>query len=168
MANPPKTNNRPTRQVKGAPAGAWEQALRLLAVRDRSEAELAGRLRRQRHSEADILAALERCREYGYLDDRRFARQRARQLLNDGRAVGAALLADLRNRQVEEAVAREVLEELQDEFDPRELLRQICRRRFPGFDFQTADERQRRRVFQYLARRGFAPALLYQYFQEER
>jgi len=44
----------------------------------------------------------------------------------------------------------------------------LCQRRFPGIDFHTADARSRRRVFNYLRRGGFAAALLFQYFNEER
>lgn len=147
---------------------AWDSALRLLARREYSEGELDERLRRKGFEENDIAAALQRCRRYGYVDDQRFARLRARQLLTSGRAVGPALLADLQRHRLSEEVARAAMAELAEEFDETEVLRQLCRRRFADFDFETADERRRRRVFNYLRRRGFSAAVLFQYFREER
>jgi regulatory protein len=102
------------------------------------------------------------------VNDARFARLRARQLLSAGRAVGPALLADLKQQRIGEAVARQAIADLEEEFSQAEILHDLCQRRFPEFDFQTADDRSRRRVFNYLRRRGFAPALLFQYFSQER
>jgi regulatory protein len=147
---------------------AWNSALRLLGRREFSEAELGDRLRRKGFGEDDIAAALERCRRYGYVDDERFARLRARRLLTDGRAVGPALLADLKRHRLSEDLARAAMTELAEEFNETDVLHRLCRRRFPDFDFETADERRRRRVFNYLRRRGFSAAVLFQYFREER
>lgn len=147
---------------------AWQSALQLLSRREYSEAALQQRLQRKGFEDEAIARALERCRHYGYLDDKRYARLRARQLLAAGRAVGPALLADLKQQRISEATARQAVAELEEEFSQAEVLRTLCRRRFPDFDFQTADDRLRRRVFNYLRRRGFAPAVLFEYFSEER
>lgn len=151
-----------------SPPDAWQSALMLLSRREYSEAALQERLHRKGFEEEAIAAALERCRHYGYLDDERYARLRARRLLTEGRAVGPALLADLKQQRVGDATARAAVAALEDEFSQTEVLRTLCRRRFPDFDFQTADDRTRRRVFNYLRRRGFAPAVLFAFFCEER
>lgn len=147
---------------------AWSCALRLLSRRDLSEAGLRERLQRKGFGSDEIARALERCRDYGYVNDDRFARLRARQLLSAGRAVGPALLADLKHQRIGETVAREAIAALEEEFSQDEVLHNLCQRRFPDFDYRTADDRTRRRVFNYLRRRGFAPTLLFQYFSEER
>ncbi|APG25199.1 MULTISPECIES: regulatory protein RecX [Syntrophotalea] len=147
---------------------AWSCALRLLSRRELSEAGLQERLRRRGFGEEEITQTLTRCREYRYVDDERFARLRARQLLSAGRAVGPALLIDLKQQRIGETVAREVIAALEEEFSQAEILQELCQRRFPDFDYRTADDRTRRRVFNYLRRRGFAPALLFQYFTQER
>jgi len=130
-------------------------ALRLLALRGRSEEELRGKLRRKEFSEQDIAASLERCRQLGYIDDGRFAEERARLLLRQGRATGKRLLLELQRLGIDEGLARQALEAARDEHDEMELLEDLLDRRFPQFDYQSADDRQRRRVIHYFMRRGF-------------
>lgn len=134
----------------------WSAALALLARRDRSEGELAVRLRRKGFTEKDIAATLERCREYGYLDDARFARQRARNLVGNGRAVGGRLRAELKQQGINEELARQAAEEAENDIDPDRLLSELLERRFPGFSYAEADDRRRRRVIHFFLRRGFA------------
>ena len=134
----------------------WNAALALLARRDRSAEELAARLRRKGFTEKDIAATLERCREYGYLDDARFARQRARSLVGSGRAVGGRLRAELKQQGIDEELARQAAEEAENDIDPDRLLSDLLERRFPGFSYAEADDRRRRRVIHYFLRRGFA------------
>jgi len=143
-------------------------ALRLLTGRDRSEAELGERLRLKGHDEEAVASVLERCRRLGYLDDRRFARERARALLRRGRAVGRCLLDDLRRHGIAEAEARDAAAEAEDEFTLEEVLAALSERRFPGFDYRQADDRQRRRVVNYFLRRGFPLSQVLTYFKEER
>ena len=143
-------------------------ALRLLTVRDRSEAELGERLRLKGHDEEAIASVLERCLRLGYLDDRRFARERARALLRQGRAVGRRLLDDLRRHGIAEGEARDAAAEAEDEFTREEVLAALAERRFPGFDYHQADDRQRQRVVNYFLRRGFALSQVLTFFKEER
>ncbi|TRO78815.1 regulatory protein RecX [Desulfuromonas acetexigens] len=134
----------------------WNAALALLARRDRSEGELAARLRRKGFTEEEIAATLERCREYGYLDDARFARQRARSLVSNGRAVGGRLRAELKQQGIDEELARQAAEEVENDIDSDQLLAELLERRFPGFSYAEADDRRRRRVIHYFLRRGFS------------
>lgn len=147
---------------------ALAAALRLLSARDRSEAELAGRLRRRGHGEEEIARALERCRELGYLDDSRFARERARRLMAAGRGVGPRILADLAAHGVEGEEARAACEEAAAEISAESVLRDLLGRRFPGFRFVEADDRERRRVVNYFLRRGFPLPLVLSILKEER
>jgi regulatory protein len=147
---------------------AFPAALRLLSVRDMSEAELDRRLRRKGYPEAAVASAMDRCRELGYLDDARFARERSRALLRSGRAVGRRLLADLIQRGVEETVARAAVEEAETEFDPQALLADTLARRFPAFCFGEAGDREKKRVVDYFLRRGFSLAEVLTFLKEER
>lgn len=131
-------------------------ALRLLTGRDRSEAELSEKLRQFGFSAAEISATLEKCRSYNYLNDQRYALERARTLIRTGRGVGRKVLLELRRRGIDEATACQALEEADNEFDTEQLLHEQLQRRFPQFDYQSADERQRRRVISFFQRRGFA------------
>ena len=135
---------------------ALAAALRLLARRGRSESELAGRLRQKGFSEEAITAVVTRCRQLGYLDDARFARERARELMRGGRAVGRRVLVDLQQRGIAEATALAAVDESAQEFVEDALLADLRRHRFPDFAWPAADDRQRQRVVNFFLRRGFS------------
>ena len=145
---------------------ALATALRLLARRGRSENELAGRLRQKGFSAEAVTAVLARCRQLGYLDDARFARERARELMRGGRAVGRRVLADLQQRGVAEATASEAVEEAAREFGEEALLAELQRRRFPDFAWPAADDRQRQRVVNFFLRRGFSLSRVLSFLRE--
>jgi len=131
-------------------------ALRMLNRRDYSCAELAGRLA-DRNIEADrVEAVIKRCLDLGYLDDQRYAAQRARSLMRQGRAVGRRILLDLRRHGIDEATAVQALQQARDEQSDSDVLDELLERRFSGFDYTASTEKERRRIIHYLQRRGFA------------
>jgi regulatory protein len=140
-------------------------ALRLLARQSRSEYELARRLRDKGFAGVDIETVLERCRQLGYLNDERYALERSRGLLREGKAVGWRLQAKLRQRGIPEELARMAVEIASRELPDRKLLASVVVRRFPTFDFRQAADREKRRVLDYLLRRGFSRGLILSYFQ---
>lgn len=148
---------------------ALNAAFRLLAFRDRSETELKVKLAEKGFGEEEIAAAIGRCRELGYLDDARFARERARYLLSSGRAAGRRVVADLTARGIEETIAREALDaQISAGFSEDDLLRRLLQRRYPAFRFADSDERQRRRVVNFFVRRGFPLPRVLSILKEER
>jgi regulatory protein len=130
-------------------------ALRVLARRDHSEAELRQKLAGYGFSVADIDEAVERCYAYNYLDDARYALARCRDILRTGRGVGPKILLELKRRGIPERIARETLAQAGAEISDAEVLRQQLKRRFPGFLYASADAKERRRVVAYFQRRGF-------------
>ncbi|BCR06169.1 hypothetical protein DESUT3_32380 [Desulfuromonas versatilis] len=145
----------------------YATALRLLAARDLSSFELAARLRRRGHADEQIDQVLKRCRELGYLDDRRYAEQRARSLQSSGRAVGRRLVAELKNRGLSDAEAQRAQQAAGEEFAEAQVLRELFERRYPRFSYHQADERERRRVVNYFLRRGFPLALVLSTLQDQ-
>jgi regulatory protein len=139
---------------------AFNAALRLLKTRERSEKELASRLQRKGFEAEVIVATVDRCREYGYIDDARFARCKARQLLTSGRAVGGRLRRELQLAGVGEELAEQTLTALKEDFSEETLLSGLLERRFSSFNYGQADDREKRRVVNYFLRRGFALAMI--------
>lgn len=139
---------------------AFNAALRLLKTRERSEKELASRLQRKGFEADQISSAIDRCRDYGYVDDARFARCKARQLLSSGRAVGGRLRRELQLAGVGEELAEQTLAELKEDFNEETLLAELLERRFASFGYTQADDREKRRVVNYFLRRGFALAMI--------
>ena len=152
---------------KSTASDPFAAAVRLLSRRDRSSAELTEKLQQFGFPAADIEAALDRCRDYGYLDDARYARERARSLLRSGRGVGPKVLFDLRQRGIDETTAEQALEAAAGELSSAQILREQLERRFPEFRYESADERQRRRVIGFFQRRGFALAEIFQVLKQE-
>lgn len=143
-------------------------ALRLLSLRERSSAELTARLQQKGFSAAAVEATIRRCQELGYLNDQRFARERARALLRSGRAIGPKLLADLQARGISREAALDAQEQALEGTDPAEVLRRLVDRRYPDFQPATASDRERRRIIDYCLRRGFSSTLVYSLFRHER
>ena len=73
----------------------------------------------------------------------------------DSRDYIAALLAYLGDRDPLEVFA-----------ETAEVLRELVARRYPSYDHQQADDRERRRVIQYLQRRGFTLSDILSVLQE--
>jgi regulatory protein len=132
-------------------------ALRLLAARSRTEAELLRALAARSIPEADRASAVARLRELGYMDDAAVASGRARTLLSQGaapRLVQQRLLA----QGVEAAVARQAAEEAAEGQGERELLEKALERRMRGR--APRDDKERRRLFRALVGKGHRPSLV--------
>jgi regulatory protein len=67
------------------PVQAYSYALRLLAMKDCSEQQLETKLRDKLVGDAEILAAVERLKADGYLDNARFAASKTRSLTGRGK-----------------------------------------------------------------------------------
>lgn len=130
-------------------------ALRVLTRADRSEAELRNKLKQFGFSAPAIDTAIEKCLDYKYLDDSRYALERARSMFRSGRGVGRKVLFELRKRGIDEATASQSIETVSAEFESTQLLSEQLQRRFPNFNYHTADERKRRQVISFFQRRGF-------------
>lgn len=149
------------------PEAAREAALRLLAHRPRSEEELRRRLDRKGFADDAIDACIEELRGRGLVDDAAFAgswvRDRVRlRPRGPSRLVGELLRKGVSRRIAEAAVERVFAEE---EVTEAELAREAAlawlRKQGPGARRRLASgeyderERARRRLYGYLARRGF-------------
>jgi regulatory protein len=109
-------------------------ALRLLGLRALSTAELKQRLRPRAADEADIEPVVASLREYGYLNDRRFAESFAgarRDSRNYGRQ---RVLSDLLKKKVTPKLAQSAVEGAFSEVDEREAVAGYLERKFRGKD----------------------------------
>lgn len=140
---------------KSSDSKAFSAALRLLTRRDRSETELRQKLEQFGFSLTAINTAVEKCRKYNYLDDDRYAKERARALMRNGRGVGRKIGLDLRHRGIGEELILKAISTAEEEFPPTNLLQTQLQRRFPNFDYTIADNRERKRVINFFQRRGF-------------
>ncbi len=152
---------------KSSASDPFARALRILTRRDHSEAELRTKLERFGFSASVLDEVIERCYRYNYLDDRRFALARSREMLRTGRGVGTKILFDLRRRGIGESLAREALQIASEEIGPHEVFQRQLERRFATFDYATASDKERRRVVNYFQRRGFHLARIFTLLKKE-
>lgn len=128
----------------------------MLTARPFATAELASRLRRRGYEPAEIDVAVARLTAVGLLDDAEYARRLTRSKVVGGSASARRVRQELAARGVGRAVADQAVSEvLRDEgVDETAAAERIARRRLAaltGLDRVT----QRRRLFAYLARRGY-------------
>ena len=134
---------------------SFDCALRVLALRDHSEAELRRKLSQKGYEPAEVAESVARLHELSYLDDTRFARSFAESSIRNGRGYGARLKLELSRRGVAALIIQEVLAELSEEYGEAGVLSSTIERRFAGFDPESATEKEKRKVVAYLQRKGF-------------
>jgi regulatory protein len=140
--------------VAAQEADALRQALDALAGRDRTETELRRRLSSRQFPQPIIATVLERLRDKGLIDDRRYAREYVRTQ-SARRGLGpAALRARLAQLGTASAAVGEALaEELPDE-QQETIAETLARKRLHRLR-QANGEDVRPRLYQFILRRGF-------------
>jgi regulatory protein len=146
----------PQRRSSKPPAGsAYEAAVRYLAGRAHSRAELWRKLLRRGHEEADVEAAIVRLTERGYLDDAGFAAGHVRR--RSASLGPLALSAELAARGIDREVAQRALaglsREAQLDAATRLAARDAGRKRPAGYK-ELLDSAGPK-----LLRRGFSPGV---------
>lgn len=140
----------------------YDKALDALARRARSRAELGRWLKQREFTAAEIEPALDKLEDLGLLNDREFARGFARSRLAPGRGLGPRrVMAELARRGVARALVDEVLSELTEEEgrDEGAAIREVASRKLRTMA-GLAPEVRRRRLYGFLARRGFDGSLI--------
>jgi len=130
-------------------------ALRLLAGRDYTVAAIAKKLQTRGCDGNRVVIAVNRLVSDRFLDDRRYGERFVAAARESGRFTGYRLHQELRRRGLPADLINELLQEKPDEHEEFKCVSDLVSRRYAGFDPQTADERERRRVTGFLQRRGF-------------
>lgn len=134
----------------------FDKAVALLAVHARSERDLRLRLRRAGAGEAGVSAAVERLVALGLLNDEAYARSLAHSRVVGGGVSKRRIAQELQRRGVSRAVADEAIDatlddvEL-DEFGAAQAAAEKRLRSLRSLDAET----RRRRLYAFLARRGY-------------
>jgi regulatory protein len=134
---------------------AREAALRLLAVRARSEGELDDRLKRKGFDERTSAEVVSRLKNVGLVDDEDFARAWVDEKLRLRPCGPRRLVQELLTRRVPRAVADRVVAETFSEHDELEVARRAAA---PKVRSQAKLEpaKRRARLQSFLLRRGFS------------
>ena len=133
----------------------FERAVKLLAAKPRSIAELRERLLRGRNTNEDIVdTVISRLREYGYLNDERFAFSYASLKVKQKPVGRRRLERDLKFKKVESSVANEALEMVYAETSEEQLIDQAIAKRL-RIRGRPKNRVEAKSLFDHLLRLGF-------------
>jgi len=145
-------------------------ALKMLARRELSEAQLRQRLLRRRHDPDAIEAALTRLKSERNLDDERVAGAIARSETNLRKRGRFRVTRQIEAAGIASSIAKRVVDETFAAIDGDALLTQALARRLRGRT-RIEDDREFQRLYRYLVAQGFEPdrvmALLRTYNREQ-
>jgi regulatory protein len=134
----------------------FERAVKLLAAKPRSVAELRERLLRGRNANEEVVeTVIARLREYGYLNDEHFAFCYASYKVKQKPVGRRRLERDLKLKKVENSVANEALEMVYAETSEEQLIDQAIAKRL-RIRGKPRDRAEAKSLFDHLLRRGFA------------
>lgn len=136
-----------------------ERILYLLGDMDRSEYDIRRKLLGNGYTEEMINPAIEELKEYGYIDDRRYALSYAQSLI-DGRHAGMALI---RQKLTAKGISRDVIDSISEEleFDESEQIEAaLLKKNYTRQDIQDADYDTKRKLYGYLLRKGFSSSAI--------
>jgi len=135
----------------------FERAVKLLAAKPRSVAELRERLmqgRGVRGNKSIVETVIARLREYGYLDDERFAFSYASSKVKQRPIGRRRLQRDLKLKQVESAVADQALELVYAETPEEQLIDRAIEKRI-RLRGRPKTRAETKSLFDHLLRQGF-------------
>lgn len=154
-SNPAPDKKKQHQSLVDARRRTFERAVKLLAARPRSVAELRQRLLQTRTTDSSTVElVIDRLREYGYLDDERFAFSYA-SLKVKQRPVGRRRLEqDLKFKKVDKQVADEALELVYTETSEDDLIDRAIEKRL-RVRSRPSNRVEAKSLFDYLLRQGF-------------
>lgn len=143
-------------QREAALVATYDRALNMLALRARSASELRRLLIRKGEAADLVDAAIERLLRAGFLDDQSFARQFARSKLLGAGLSRRRVQQELARRGVTREVAESALADVvaEEHVDEEDGLQRVARKKLKSLE-RLDPATQRRRLYAFLARRGY-------------
>ena len=135
-------------------ARAFQRAVKLLAAKPRSIAELRERLSEKCSNKAVVETVIARLREYGYLDDERYALGYAASKVRQQPIGRRRLEQSLALKKVDRAIADEALDQVFAEIPEEELLDRALQKRL-RLRGRPKTRAEAKSLFDHLLRQGF-------------
>ena len=137
----------------------WDFAVKTLGARAQSTGELRRKLIQKAERAADVDDTISKLRDYGYLNDRRFAESYAGFRLENQGLGKSRVLRDLRQRKVSTGLAEGAVDNIYRNVDEVDLIDSFIRRKFrPKTPLPEAleDPKQLASAYRRLIRAGFS------------
>lgn len=145
-------------QLSMNPSSVYEQAMRLLEFRPRSVDELRRRLLQRGADKTEVEDVVVRLRDQKLLDDTDFAEQFARSKVLGAGASRRRIVQELARKGVARDVADSAVDGLMERegIDPSAAIHRVAARKWRSLA-KLDDVTKKRRLYAFLARRGFSP-----------
>lgn len=139
----------------------WNYALRLLAQRPYSMADLKAKLARRSDSPSEVAETLAKLREYGMADDEKFSEAFASSRLQNDGFGRSRVLRDLRAKRVPGSVAEKAVNKTFEKTDEQKLAAQFLVRKYRNKDLRELmkDEKQFASAYRKLRIAGFSSSV---------
>jgi regulatory protein len=111
-------------------AGLWDFALKSAGARAQSSGEMRAKLKVRAGRDEDVDETMAKLKEYGLLDDKRFAESVATSKLENQGFGKQRALRDLRLRRVAPSLAEEAVQSVYAERDEVTLIEEFIRRKY--------------------------------------
>jgi regulatory protein len=135
-------------------ASARVVALRCLKVRPRSVEEIREKLKAKEFSQEEITATIEYLFELRLLDDRAFTRSWIQYRL--ARPFGfRRIYLELKDKGVAKEIIEEAIAQVKEEYGEEDTVLELAERRWKRLD-GVDPQKRKKRVFDFLIRRGFS------------
>ena len=142
---------------------ARERALRLLALRGRSRAELRKKLAEREFTKSVIDRVLENLVELGYLDDEAFAVNRARHLAVNRLYGNRRIEEQLREKGVSREATGAAIREVREEFPELEGIARSAARKLQSRSIDGLSKKERLSLARTLQGKGYHLGLILDY-----
>jgi regulatory protein len=141
-----------------SPDALWDYALRLLAQRPYSAAELKHKLLPRADSAASAGSVINKLREYGLADDAKFSEAFASARLQNKGFGQIRVLHDLRAKRVSAAVAEKAIQKTFSGTEEADLARRYLERKYRGKNLPELlrEEKQLAAAYRRLRTAGFS------------
>lgn len=133
-----------------AESSAFDTAVHYITFRDRTLKEVHNKLVEKGYSDHDIEEAIAKLKYYGYVDDEHYALSYIRS--NAEKKGVKRIKVELSQKGISSDVISQTLEE--SEIDEVNVIEELLERRYSTTDI--SDEKARRRIYSFFARRGFS------------
>jgi regulatory protein len=111
-------------------SGLWAFALKTLAGRACTTAEIRRKLETRADRPEDVGSVMAQLRDYGYVDDKRFAEGFAAARLENQKLGRTRVARDLRRRRVAPALAERTVQKVYEHVDEGALIEEWIRRKY--------------------------------------
>jgi regulatory protein len=141
-------------------------SLRLLKIRLRSSQELRNKLKSRNYKDCDIEAVLDYLMDLGEINDELFAKCWIEDRMHLNPRAPFALQIELKKKGISSRIIEKHLELLKNKYDFNELALDLARGRLNTFKKGLEAGKAKKRIFDFLSRRGFEAETIYEVIGE--